>query len=286
MSDKSPLFVSSLELIAQATELYAQKHPRKYKFVILHLANSIELILKDRLIDKGVSIYKPRSSETIGIWNAFEELAKLNVSIPEKPIIELLIDDRNTIQHRFGFPDAQSVYYYLESVVSFFKRFLLDEYNVSLAEALSSHSSREHLEILGLVTDNFTFLNEIAKISPKSAVLEAHAMTEDRLPKLVDSQSTQAKLPYHQWITRYWYDIIVDMERNGYLSSNFVQRYKEFRDLRNKAAHSAILSEKEIKSDKWIEAIQTAKELLTGIEKAENAGYRYSFPGDTNSESS
>lgn len=58
MSDKSPLFVSALELVAHATELYIAGQSKKYKFVILHLANSVELILKDCLIDHGVSIYK------------------------------------------------------------------------------------------------------------------------------------------------------------------------------------------------------------------------------------
>ena len=71
MSDDSPLFVSSLELLAHATEIFAQKNPKKYKFVILHLANSIELILKDFVIDLGFSIYN--NSKTIGIWECFKK---------------------------------------------------------------------------------------------------------------------------------------------------------------------------------------------------------------------
>ena len=73
----------------------------------------MELILKDRLIDHGVSIYVSKTSETISIWKAFEQLEKLNTIIPERPIIELLVDDRNTIQHRFGHPNAETAYYYL-----------------------------------------------------------------------------------------------------------------------------------------------------------------------------
>jgi hypothetical protein len=46
MSDKSPLFVSSLELIAHSAEIFAQKNSKKYKFIILHMANAVELILK------------------------------------------------------------------------------------------------------------------------------------------------------------------------------------------------------------------------------------------------
>jgi len=46
MSDKSPLFVSSLELPSHATKLYANRHPGKFKLAILHLANAIELKVK------------------------------------------------------------------------------------------------------------------------------------------------------------------------------------------------------------------------------------------------
>jgi hypothetical protein len=50
-----------MELIAHAIELYRANKPRKFKFVILHLANSGELILKDLLIDQGESIYQPNN---------------------------------------------------------------------------------------------------------------------------------------------------------------------------------------------------------------------------------
>jgi hypothetical protein len=50
-----------MELIAHAVKLCRANKPQKFKFVILHLANSVELILKDLLIDKGESIYKPNS---------------------------------------------------------------------------------------------------------------------------------------------------------------------------------------------------------------------------------
>ena len=34
MSEKSPLFVSAIELLAHATELYTQGNEGKYKFII------------------------------------------------------------------------------------------------------------------------------------------------------------------------------------------------------------------------------------------------------------
>jgi len=120
MSDKSPLFVSSLELIAHATELFAQKNPKKYKFIILHLANAVELILKDCVIDQGISIYE-KPGITITIWESIKRLNDKGVVVSELPVIELLIDDRNTIQHRFGHPSAESTYYYIEQVISSFR---------------------------------------------------------------------------------------------------------------------------------------------------------------------
>jgi hypothetical protein len=176
-----------MELIAHAVELYRANKPRKFKFVILHLANSVELILKDLLIDKGESIYKPKQPQTIGIWESFDKLADRSVAIPERPIIELLVDDRNTIQHRFGFPDAESVFYYLECVLSFFKRILTDEYGVDLADVLASHLSQDDLAFIGLAEKaggNEHALDSLFQISPEAALIQAYNLVEDRLLRL------------------------------------------------------------------------------------------------------
>jgi len=58
MSYDSPLFQSALELFAHAIEHYNRGEEKDRKFVILHLANSVELILKDYILDLGESIYK------------------------------------------------------------------------------------------------------------------------------------------------------------------------------------------------------------------------------------
>ena len=109
-----------MELMAHAIDLYTEGNAKKYKFVILHLANAVELILKDKVIDIGQSIYKDNNKLTINIWECFKSLESQGVSVPERPVIELLIDDRNTIQYRFGFPNSESVYFYLKSILGFF----------------------------------------------------------------------------------------------------------------------------------------------------------------------
>jgi hypothetical protein len=183
MSDKSPLFVSASELLAHAIELYFEGIERKYKFVILHLANAIELILKDRIIDSGLSIYKSASTTTISICDAFAILDKTGVDTQERPIIELLIDDRNTIQHRFGFSNGNAVFYYLDQVLRFFQRFLKAEYAVDVVELLRLYVKEEHLVTLGLVKrdDELAALDRLFNLSPEAAVLQAYSLVERKL---------------------------------------------------------------------------------------------------------
>ena len=270
MSDKSPLFVSAMELLAHATELYTLGNERKYKFVLLHLANAIELILKDRLIDKGVSIYVPKKPQTIGIWESFDQLANVGVSVPERPVMELLIDDRNTIQHRFGFPNAQTVYYYLEQVVTFFRRFLDNEYGVDLADVLKDHLSRENLSILGLVEkagDEEAALDRLFALSPASAVLQAFNLIESRFFALMGMKPFGRRPPPIFWRDPAFPHLLNDLALEGYISPESVEQFRLLYEMRNRAAHAAHFEGDETSPD-WAEAMKVAKDLLRGLERA------------------
>lgn len=264
MSDRSPLFVSALELLAHSTELYIQKNQKKYKFVILHLANAIELILKDRLIDEGVSIFK-NSSETISIWKSFETLEQKGINIKERPIIELLIDDRNTIQHKFGFPNAESVYYYLENVVDFFKRFLQDEYNVNLAEALQPHLGDEDLKFLGLAHDQFNELRKLAEISPESAVVQSFNFVIREFKEIIEPFDTFGLLNEKVfWRNPFFQKLLFMMSTEGYITEETRLGFNTLNSARNHAAHSAT---NDPKNPLWGEALEIAKNILQGLNK-------------------
>lgn len=260
MSDKSPLFVSALELLAHATELYASGHSKKFKFVILHLANSIELILKDCLVDHGISIYK-NPKDTITIWGAFEELDKLGISIPEKPIIELLIDDRNTIQHRFGFPNAESVFYYLEQVVEFFNRFLDELYKVKLAEALTQHLSKENLALIGLVQDDYSHLRKLFQLSPEAAIVQAYTMVESKFRDLV--QIDRFKNATHPMLLS---DYMLVLIEQGRVNPDLAKSLDRFRYVRNLSAHG---SANQISNAEFEEVLHTAIMVLKALDKVE-----------------
>lgn len=269
MSDKSPLFVSALELLAHATELYASRNPRNNKFVILHLANAIELVLKDCLIDRGISIYK-NPKETITIWGAFDELTKLNIEIPEKPVIELLIDDRNTIQHRFGFPNAEAVFYYLEEVIAFFSRFLQEQYKVDIAVALDSHLSVENLAILGLAKDNYSHFKKLVEISPEAAIQQAFATVENKINQILFAYSDNSQQVRRGRIMSNSLEMgfLDELAKKQYLPSDITSRYRSLEEIRNRVAHGAEFDEK----PNWQHELDTAILILRAIDKAKKDG--------------
>ena len=279
MSDKSPLFVSSLELIAHATELFAQKSPKKYKFVILHLANAVELILKDCMIDQGVSIYIPKSNKTLTIWECTDLLDSKGVKLPERPVIELLIDDRNTIQHRFGYPSAEAVYYYIEQVVSFFQRFLNQHYNIQLIEALKPHLSGDHLKLLGLVSDetnNLDVLNKIASVSIEASVVRAYSLIEQELtaflaPYYSGTSATPITPNTIIWNNPYLTKLLNDLKLKGYLKKDMYLELQSLRRARNEAAHKP----EGVSQAEMQRAFDIAKELLEGLQKAKVSGYAF-----------
>ena len=65
MAIESPLFQSAMELLGHSFSHFNSSKELDRKLVILHLANAVELVLKDLVLDSGESIYKG-PKETIG----------------------------------------------------------------------------------------------------------------------------------------------------------------------------------------------------------------------------
>lgn len=122
MAYTSPLFQSSFDLFSHSIEHFNMGTERDRKFVILHLANAVELIFKDLMLDLGLSIYK-NPKETVTITGAIETLSKeKSIKIPHLNKLELLIDERNALQHRYGFPNELTTIFYMEATYDFFQR--------------------------------------------------------------------------------------------------------------------------------------------------------------------
>ena len=108
------------------------------KFALLHLDQAVELLLKERVRMFGQSIYKPGGKETISIWAAHEALAKLNCKIPEKADLELLHEERNSIQHKYANPSPEDAEFHFEKALTFILRFSKDELKVNVRDFVPS----------------------------------------------------------------------------------------------------------------------------------------------------
>jgi hypothetical protein len=96
---QSPIFKHAIESFEHGLEHYLDGTEKSRKFGLLHIDHAIELLLKERCVRLGKSIYK-NDGTTLTIHETFRSLSNSNVSVPEQPRLEELHDLRNTIQHK------------------------------------------------------------------------------------------------------------------------------------------------------------------------------------------
>ncbi len=108
------------------------------KFALLHVDQAIELLLKERVRLGKQSIYK-NPKETITMYGAYDILEnKLKCSIPEKPDLELLHEERNNIQHKYANPSPEDAAFHVQNAMKFVARFVKEELKIELADFLPS----------------------------------------------------------------------------------------------------------------------------------------------------
>jgi uncharacterized protein YutE (UPF0331/DUF86 family) len=225
------------------------------------------------------SIYRDNNRQTIGIWDAFKVLEQAGIGVPERPVIELLIDDRNTIQHRFGFPNAESVYYYLQQVLAFFKRFFSAHYGVDLRETLLLHTSADNLRVVGLEQgkkEEVEALSELFEIAPESAVLHAWALLERRLDPYLSEDSAKGRRPVMMWHAANFRKILEMLRDAGLVEPAVMTQFQFLRTMRNRAAHSQHYESMPI--DEWKKAVTIGERLLRAVQKAEEQGLLKAVP--------
>lgn len=267
MAYTSPLFQSSFDLFSHSIEHFNLGTERDRKFVILHLANAVELIFKDLMLDLGLSIYK-NAKETVTITGAIETLSKeKGIKIPHLNKLELLIDERNALQHRYGFPNELTTIFYMEATYDFFMEFLRENYNLDIEKVLEDFLEEDDLAIFKLrsVTTQTELdkLNKLTKVHPVGALLSAYAYMEGQtseIRRLILDQTTGEERSYQMPIFRFFnpdnvsrlmseYDVEIDEKTR--------KKLFEFRNVRNQVAHGR----ETVDSKQVIEFINTVKDL-------------------------
>jgi len=134
----SPLTRSAFEILDHGLYHFFRSNTAKdMKFAMMHVDQAIELFLKERVRAGGKSIYK-NPKETISIYGAYEILTTLGVSIPERPDLELLHEERNSIQHKFLNPSSDDATFHIQKAFSFIRRFVKDELKLDIKDYVPS----------------------------------------------------------------------------------------------------------------------------------------------------
>jgi hypothetical protein len=117
--------------------LLSQRHIYRYEVRTIACRSGIELILKECVRANGKSVYK-NPKVTITIWGAYDILNALHIVIPERPDLELLHEERNSIQHKYANPSAEDAAFHIDKAMKFIRRFLKHELKVDLKDYVSA----------------------------------------------------------------------------------------------------------------------------------------------------
>lgn len=136
MLQRSPILRFALEVFEHALESSVSKKARDRKLAVINLAQCIELAVKAALVEKNVSIYAKESPKTVTPHDALKALASLwSVErVPMHSRVEVLIDERNAIQHRYGDVDEVTLDYHLETAYRVLEAILKREFDVDLSD--------------------------------------------------------------------------------------------------------------------------------------------------------
>ncbi len=251
----SPIFRHALESFEHGIFHYLDGTILGQKFSLLHIDHAIELLLKEKVVRLGHSIYK-KDGKTISIYEAFGILENNKVIFAEKPRLEELHDFRNVVQHKGLTPDRHTTEFYITEAYKFVKRFLSDELAVKLENYLPS----KYVKVLEGIEDQESGIRKMLdewfadaeKIfqseSYEMAVLTAFIGVETLIRnKFNNDRSTPAPRLLKQFVVE------------NKISEDVLQNFMTVNDLRNRLVHTAHRITRE-------EAEETL-ELLSGIRK-------------------
>ena len=265
MAIESPLFQSAMELFGHSFTHFNGQKELDRKLVILHLANAIELILKDLVLDSGKSIYKG-PKETITIHGCFKALKEKAIRIPFLNKVELLVDERNALQHRFGSPNELTAIFYMNIAQEFFRDVLKDHYDQEYDEVISQFAEEKELLAFRMrePSDDAELenLKKLSKVHPLGALLSAMTYLEKLIGEFTISVGLEEdfrRRPYwhmlsHRFLDRF--DVI--------MPEDLRDKMDKTRRLRNVAAHGRKDPTKREVTDA-INAIEEYETFLNGL---------------------
>jgi hypothetical protein len=157
------MFKHAIESFEHGLKHFLDSSERSRKFALLHIDQAVELLLKEKIVQLGKTIYKS-DGKTLNFHEACKSLK--DVEILQQPRLEELHDLRNSVQHKGLVPDSESTRFYVEIAYRFFKQFLSEHFETSIDKFIT-RQDRALIEELSLpspvekVIGGYTALNRI-----------------------------------------------------------------------------------------------------------------------------
>lgn len=184
--------------------------------------------------------------------------------------IELLIDERNALQHRFGSPNELTAIFYMNIAIDFFKEVLREHYDQDFDEVISQFV--EENDLLAFQMRNpqndseLENLRNLAKVHSLGALLAAMTYLEKKTIEFGESVGLEQELrrrpPWHIMSPSY-------LDRFGVvIPDDLARKMHETRKLRNMAAHGRGEPTRE-DVDNAIKSIEEFEHIIAAINTEE-----------------
>lgn len=168
----TPHFSNALELVAHAKTHLNGKKELDRKLVILHLSHAIEFILKDLLLINNISISDKNPDKTLTLLGSIKKLEENKIKINHQHGVELLIKQRNYLQHTYGSTNQEMIEYYSRSTDEFLSEIFKKYYKLDYVETINRQCENEDAVLHGYSQldknselDRFRVLSKIHSLS-------------------------------------------------------------------------------------------------------------------------
>lgn len=229
----SPTLTHAIESLQHGVEHYLEGSPKSRKFAFLHMDHSVELVLKEKIVSCGKTIFKTDGT-TLNFHESFRSLERENVAISERPRLEELHDLRNTIQHRGLTPDEALTEFYVKEAYSFLDRFLSAELGVRIQELLPPRivqimTGRPLISTTESVNDLFVEAERRLTSNPIQSLISSYTAMEIAVSGYADTLRGDSRSGLSE--------LIQMLQERGRLTADEATQFHEIRTLRNRVIH-------------------------------------------------
>lgn len=244
----SPLFQGAIEDFEHAVEHFKSGNTIDNKYAIVNAANSVELILKEKLRSMDIRVFQSKPPyNSLGFYECLRVLENNDVKIPMEADIELLHQERNICVHLANKPDKDKTKWLMDMTKRFMRQFCMNNLNMDKDELpkVLRVEERIRVKLQAPATPIDIWLNEAQKAykanNPALCVTNAYTAINMAIRERFGPFTSHVEMVKH-------------IRKRKLLPPGILAQVEQIRMIRNSAVHEGV--------------IPTAKDALLAIELA------------------